>query len=400
MIRRAFTLLETILAAIIGAVIIASAMSIFFAMERSDRLLAARAEQTGDLQRTRLVMQRVAMNLLMSSVPPPRRETPRATEAAADPKAGDKSKPPPEENPPIPRLYLDADPELAGAEMSKSDEAGMVWAVQRLEVVVTDSPVPTTSRDAMAMAGFGVPRRRAIDAPRGEEGRPSREDEATGRAAVQAALFEEQAQGMVRAVRGAFEFREQASRGSQGKLEDVRGVPGAQRVRLWELWWVPLPPRGDFAEDQTAARRLGTLGEPYLVASNIRYARWTMFDDREKKVRLAASRRSELPAYVELEMETGAGIRVHWMFETDCAVGPEVPPSMLAMADDAANPEESGLEAGGPGGDGRAAGAGPGTNPNVPRTGAPASPTRPAGRAGGRPAVSRTKDHQPPRNSP
>lgn len=133
---------------------------------------------------------------------------------------------------------------------------------------------------------------------------------------------------MVRAVRGAIEFHPQGRRAAQGRLEDLKRASGEtfETPTLWEMWWVPLPPRGDTIDDEPPPAALAGLDEAYLIASNIRFARFTAFDDREKKLRFAAARRQELPAYIELEIETGAGLGVHWMFETSGASGPEVPP--------------------------------------------------------------------------
>jgi type II secretory pathway pseudopilin PulG len=347
--RAGFTLLETMLAATIAALVVLVLLSVMFAMERSERVLAARAEQSGDLQRARLVMQRVSMNILMSSKPPPRKDsTARATaetgdaSKAGDKGAGDKGKgAAPAEAPQdaiTPRLILDADPRLAGLFMSKGDEPGSRYAIQRLEVVLTDSPVPSTSRDEAVFVQSGAPRRRRPGGGEEESGprRATRDEQASGDAAVRAAVFAEEAQGMVRAPRGALEFWPQTGEGTQRRLEAIRGLAADDPSRpvLWDLWWVPLPPRSEDPEGPPPPEAAwANMGEPYLIASNIRFARWTAFDDREKKVRLAAARRQDLPAYVELEMETAAGLRVHWMFETDCAVGPEVPPTAQELRD-------------------------------------------------------------------
>ena len=55
--------------------------------------------------------------------------------------------------------------------MSRSDETGDLFAVQRFEVVVSDPPVPTTERDAWSMIRAGVPMRRTDREARAPAGR-------------------------------------------------------------------------------------------------------------------------------------------------------------------------------------------------------------------------------------
>jgi hypothetical protein len=66
------------------------------------------------------------------------------------------------------------------------------------------------------------------------------------------------------------------------------------------------------------------LGRPYFVAGNLKYARWTAFFRKEKRGDLVSTWSSDLPAYVELQVETSAGLQSNWMFEIDWANGPEV----------------------------------------------------------------------------
>jgi len=366
---RAFTLLETAFAAVIGAIIVLVVIGMMASMERTDRLLAARAEQSGDLQRARIVMQRVCGSFLMSAKLPP-----RPADQATDPKQpaartsrrdADRA-----QSPITPRIILDADSAYPGALMSRSDETGDLFAVQRFEVVVSDPPVPTTERDAWSMIRAGVPMRRtdreARARERAAEKPADRDEQASGGAALRAALFEEEAQGMVRAVRGAIEFHPQDRRSAQGRLEDLKRASGEtfETPTLWEMWWVPLPPRGDTIDDEPPPAGVAALDEPFLIASNIRFARFTAFDDREKKLRFAAARRQELPAYIELELETGAGLRVHWMFETSGASGPEVPPKPTTPG----TPENPGSDKSGsdkPGSDKTPSGASP--QPSAPK---------------------------------
>jgi uncharacterized membrane protein YgcG len=294
-VRRAFTVLEISLAVLIGAVVVVAALSMFMAVERTDRVLTVRAEQGTDLARARLVMQRSFMSLLMSGTRPIRRAgTNRDADAPFQP-----------ERELTPRLILDADPRLEGLHMTRRDHEGF-YGIQRLEVVLTDSPVPDRTRDVWVWA---------------LEAAPVSSHDAATTSDVEA----EEAQSPFRAVRGAFEFWPQGTRGEQGRFEDLLRSLGdnPETPLLWELWWIPLPPRGEFIDDPPPA--VPVLAEPYLIASNIRYARWTMYDDREKKVRHVAALRQNIPAYIEFEVETGAGLSAEFMFEVDAAQGPEAP---------------------------------------------------------------------------
>lgn len=357
--RRAFSLLETVLAAAIGSVIVVIAASMFLGVERTDRSLSARAEQSNDLAKTRLVMQRAFVSLLVSSARPNQRRP--GTAVARD--ASAPAPPPTPEQPErklTPRFSLDADPRLEGLRMTRKDD-DRVFGIQRLEVVLTDSPVPDNSRDVWEWVQNSSrrttrPRSRVDDPASDRTGGPPA---ATPVAETDASDTEE-AQAPVRAVRGAFEFWPQTGRGEQERLEDIERLSGmpADIPLLYELWWIPLPVKSEYIDDPPPP--VGPLGEPYLIASNIRYARWTMYDDRERKVQLEGAVRQNIPAYAELEVETGIGLAAQFMFEVDFAQGPEslrvAPPATPGGS------EESGGSKGGSGtGSGGAGGVGVGT---------------------------------------
>lgn len=350
MMRRAFTLLETMLACTIGVALLAVALAMFFTLDRTDHMLGVRFEQTGDLQRVRLVMQRTFLNILVSNRPPPLREPPPGEEARPRPRnAAARS-----DVPLTPRMSLDVDHRLERLAMTRRGDNSR-YAVQRLEIVLTDAPVPNNQRDIEAFAQLGT-----SDRPRARSQRERKdEDEATPDRPMtpdEEAVLTEQAQVMVRAVRGAFEFWPQVRGGGNDRAEDISGAMEGDGTLLWELWWVPLAPMPETAEEEPPPSP--PLPEAFLVASNIRYARWTMYDDRERKVKLAIARRPELPAYAELEIETGAGLYANWMFETDFAVGPESMPRVVVAPP--ATPSDGAAESPGSGGGSVSPGSGGG----------------------------------------
>ncbi len=359
--RRGFTMLEVAMAAALGAVVVLTALGVFFQIDRTESILAARSEDSNELSKLRLVVQRVTSNFVMSSEPQPQKDPPAGdgTRTAPSKPARDTGAPPPP-----PRFILEPDSEVAGAVMRAT--GGGDWAAeggrpQRFEVVVTDSPVPQDENDIFMRAGMNagadgprkayvrgdVTKRREMAAKQQGDGKGSgasskdrmstrgssaRDDKGSAKGGKSAdrdrdnrqpdAITDPSESGdsaPVRAVRGAFELRPQAPSNVQIRKAQARGETIEP---AWEMWWVPLPPRtnGDLSDVS-----LELAGDPFLVASNLRFAKWTMFDDRAKKTAMTATWEQQLPAYVELEVETTSGLTANWMFEVDWGRGPEVP---------------------------------------------------------------------------
>ena len=135
--------------------------------------------------------------------------------------------------------------------------------------------------------------------------------------------------------------------------EQLPGHRGAFEVRrdpdeeFPALWWVPLPPRDlpagvVFDED--------TLPRPRKLCADVRALTWTAFIDSERVPLVRAVEKTQLPAYIELEIETAGGGYGNWMFELGWTVGGE----LQAPPDDASasvETEENIIE-GGPAGTG------------------------------------------------
>jgi hypothetical protein len=208
--------------------------------------------------------------------------------------------------------------------------------------VLIKSPVPTEEKDPVEQALASSQRVSSSKsfktdgaAPNLDKSSPSSSMDASGGKTVadQTALADAMTVP-VRAVRGAFEVRPQPPRSA--RVEGGQGRPAAfdqqqqQPTGQWEVWWVPLP-RLDSdgmvdvpVDSANAPDLLADSARPFLIASNLRFIRWTVFQERERKVELSSTWSSDLPAYVEVEAETAAGLSVNWMFEIDWAVGPEV----------------------------------------------------------------------------
>jgi hypothetical protein len=324
--RRGFTLLEVALASALGVVILAVCLAMLSTLERADRLLEVRAVQTGDQQRIHRVMQRVAGSLLLGGERQRRRTTttslatPVATpegEQPAEPSLADPAKPPP-------RFILMQDPALQGVMMTRRVSQGTVVAMapQRLEVVLTDSPVPGVSRtmEIIERAGARADDALARDERASDEARAGAGAKDGARDGFADGFDEDLSTPPVRAMRGALVFViAEASRAQRRQLairED--GPVGSGELSsspLFELWWVPLPPRPQEGWEAGIERAYGPTEGSYKIAGDIRFARWQIFSKRERKSTAMVTTEAEIPAFIELEIELGSGIWSNWMFE-------------------------------------------------------------------------------------
>lgn len=374
--RRGFTVLETIMAAALGAIILAACLSIMAAIRRTDATLEARAAEQSELNKLRTVMQRVFTSLLVSNAPatardsttrgvPISRDVPivKVDVTGADVPPGRHAVVVP------PRIVLAPDPALAGAVMQRAATAdiatGTPTPVQSLEVVLSDPPIltgyaefdqaeaarrrqaallarqrgeelmqATRDRGAKQDAGKGTAPKDSADAGDKAGAKPGRKDAtrrtgntgddpgtpppAGGSSPVMPDDQQDEIAAGVKAVRGILQLRPQRDR-------DGQPAPLNPENPLWELWWVPMSARETGVQEQPEQPSIPA-GEPIVVASRLRYLRWVMFDNSEKKVAMQVARQRDLPAYVEVEVETESGLYANWMFEVVWASGPEVLP--------------------------------------------------------------------------
>jgi hypothetical protein len=465
--RRAFTLLETMLAAAIGALVVFACLGMFLLMNRTDRSMEARASDQAQLERLRFVMERTFSTLLMSDEPrtthpgelsvatpvenlqaamkdakpgdpkapggaaggagtdrfgsndrfgstdrfgsdksggagnqggssrfAPRSGAPGAigdrTDKpgdAADPTKEGDSKNPAVRTPPPPRLILAADQVAQGTmthTLAPGQPAQEALVPQRLEVVLFQSPVPTDNIDPVELALNSVrPKKTSSRFNNDSHSQTTPADRGSGvdrpptQTEQDAAV--ETMTAPVRSVRGAFEVRPQPPRNSNGQMMQASFPQDLQQniTGLWQVWWVPLPrldstgvPEAPQDPADLAEGAIPQIPQPFLVASDLRYIKWTVFHERDRKPELSSTWSGDLPAYVEVEAQTAAGLAVNWMFEIDWAVGPEVPhpPTTPAGGAGAAGSTDKAGAGGGtdtktgqPSGGGGATGAGGGT---------------------------------------
>ncbi|MEO1511485.1 MAG: hypothetical protein AAFU70_05360, partial [Planctomycetota bacterium] len=133
--------------------------------------------------------------------------------------------------------------------------------------------------------------------------------------------------------------------------EQLPGHRGAFELRrapdeaFPSLWWVPMVPR-DIPMGVVFDER--SLPPPRRLCRDVRGLTWTAFIDSQRVPLVRAIEKVQLPAYVELEIETAGGGYANWMFELGWTIGPELeaPPS------EAPTPDDEGTGGGGGGGDG------------------------------------------------
>jgi len=285
-------------------------VSLIYTMQRAELAMTRRAEETSDLYRARIVMERCFSTMLTSEQPPPPKpgtEGPTRTAGRtrpADPKAGDAGAGR-EALPPVPRIILtSSDAAGAAAVRLASGELAPVPR-QRLELVVFESPVPSSLRRTMRAGAI------TGTTAEPEEAEPTPVD------APDAELPETNEEIPLKAIRGALELR---------PMPFDPDTRADSRPAGYELWWVPLPRRApaDAVVNEALQAELSAIDQPYRVASNIANLQWRFYDDRRKKTAFEATWDFQLPAYIECEVETLSGMRGEWMFEVGWGVGPEV----------------------------------------------------------------------------
>lgn len=295
--HRGFTLLETILASTIAAVVMSGAAGLFFAMSRADRVFATRFNETSQLALTQGVV-RKAMLLPIISTQPAR--TNQTNTDADDTEAPDEERP---------RILLMHD---------TSAGSGSV-ALQRMEIVLSASPVPQT------LAGMAAGWAHLL-ADDGTDLDFSSGDAESG------------------PIRGVFELRPDNSRerimhglgidsplwnwSRRAQRESQRDMPGQQS---WTLWWRPMPVREiemlhagtplmvDLDGDQ--AWQTIRLARAVPLITGLADCQWRVFKQRERKAEYEAQSWADLPAYIELELTTGTGQFASWLFEIAWTVG-------------------------------------------------------------------------------
>jgi prepilin-type N-terminal cleavage/methylation domain-containing protein len=364
--RRGFTLLEVTLASAISAAVAGLCLSLFLFFDRTDARLEDRFLQNQQLSRLHLVSERAFSKLLMSDKPQVLREAEQrllGAEASspalgadglptipaggggsgARASGGRQNRRDVQQHPEIlaikesipPRLELAVDRAGRIEAPTNREAEGDTRSIraqrftttpQRLELVLTESPVPSSSAlDDPEALMERVARQRArerrdlrrMQSKSDREGATARERADDAQDEDAGLDDESDLESPMRALRGAFELRPMIANGKSG--ESVSG-----EARGWEVWWVPLPAEEGPGEELDLDAPEPE--EPFLVAHDIAYIEWKVFQGRERRTQYAARLNEEIPAYIELEAETVSGLRANWLFEVDWTMGNESPP--------------------------------------------------------------------------
>ncbi len=373
---RAFTLLETMLAAAIGALVVAACVGVFSAVEKNEMRLRARSTQVMALSRMHTVMRRAFTSFIMAeqarttssittgagagagaaaaaSAASGAAAASKSSSGVADAGAGGEATDPNSKRfssvadamarakasrdalaaslPP--RFLLSADPEAEGLQMTHPVEAVHApGQIQRFEMVLSRYPVPTVTWDDpnREAALITAARKRAdaddskVESRNGtksaKDAPKSDRDDGTygwGRIPPEEAKLP---QPMGQSVRGAFELR--PTPGPAGAPPVL--VDG--RPRSWTLYWqplTPLPSTRPESEKGLPPPVAVPMGPAVEIASDLEYVHWQVFRERERRGAHRGLWYTDLPAYIEMEVKTIDGLWANWMFEVDWATGSE-----------------------------------------------------------------------------
>ncbi len=283
---RGFTVLETVMAAVIGSMVVLVCVSMFSTLEASNVRMERRFRHSADLARTRVVVARLLDSLLMSTEP---QSTAGANRESSRPLPPARFSLKPDESALIQRQVRLA--QIAGAGAGGAE----ILSPQRFEMVTARAPVPPGFVSALDPTVAQASEQ--AEAERSAPGSAS-----WPMAAPMRSVLELRPDGATRRAPGA-------------RVEDEGG---------WTLWWRPLPlpeaangfdPRGVDPTDDVSAVPL---------ISGLTSCSWTVFRDRERMKEAEGIWAVDLPAYVELELSTGSGLSVNWMFEVGWGNGQEI----------------------------------------------------------------------------
>lgn len=267
---RGFTLLETILSALLGSLVVLAAYGLLTAMRDTERRTQVRDFDTLELSRLQRTLRKALGQIVIAGLAGPLQPTTAATIAVDQPDPTDLAAVEAAEARKAkvmnPRVILEADP-LTG--------------LQRVEMVVAEPP---------ALGG------------------------ADGR------LLEWDPGRRFSVTRGAFTLRPSQQDTLPRELWSI-----AQTTQSFDLWWIPV----DLREEGITAVGLRPGAIPgsggVLIARGLAYCRWRAFktDETGTLKPLTAARvlyRNDIPAYVEVDAQTIQGRKVQWMFEVGFTV--------------------------------------------------------------------------------
>ena len=307
MTRRAFTLIEVTLAAVLASLVIMATLSVFTMVDRGERSTSRLYEQSIELAMLHRALERSLYGIVTApttAAPPPARDQGEEDETVPSDRPG---------NSPVwrdpeqrPRIYCEIDdaPRFSGrvrtARFTSHEDTSGPMLPQRLELVLTEPPLPGLARSPSQAdeADDSGERYRFGYITRGERTRRDterriRKSEPPMRCALE--LWPDS-------------VREAQERGEPVSPETYLNGP----VEGWTLWYRPANSDGVPTDSPDAPTEQGGA---FPLLSGITFCRWKFFHDGVRDDVFGATFSSDLPSYVELELETRLGAYVNWMFE-------------------------------------------------------------------------------------
>ncbi len=331
--RAGFTLMETILAMVLGAMVLLGSSGVFFALRNMERTFADKYQRTSELDVTHTIITRAMLNIQMDET-----QTNQIVRASDEQAEGTDEI---EELEPEPRyrLILETDPSTA------PDSTG--WIPQRFEMVNATPPVP--SGLATSAAGWYV----------------AQDQNGT--------LDFSAMDGSQGTVRGVFEMRPTGQReiimqrlGLVSTNDTILTQVNDANITLdvahlapnWTLWWRPIlnfearqllygqGPYGDTmgTADEIRARLAGAV--PLL--RNIKQCTWEVFKGDEYISTHYGRDMGDLPAYTQIEILLTNGQYASWMFEVDWVIGTDPSTESTDADPDDTNDDDSPTDTGNP----------------------------------------------------
>lgn len=351
-VRRGFTLIETMLAAALGSLVLVAILGITSLVDRAESSSKSRLERTAELERAQTVIRRALGSLAMAGGSAPVQQN-RSNQSAEDGATQDTTAG--MTFTPTPRLVLasmQTDPMAAAA---MGDDISTVGAgAQRLQFALTMLPLPEQA--FLAPSASSTNRSQAG----GSEGavtetiiEPTDEGSTEGTPEDAAAVTEDDTSSseLVPIFWGALELTPPDVFSSDPEKEG------------WTLWWrqIPEPANSSAAMFGIAPAPVVQIADPRMdpgaiaLVRGVSSAKWSVYRGRELLPAYAATYSGDLPAYMQLELRTTAGVYANWMFELGWATVQE--PGQVAMNRAAAQLRaergaRDGIERGGQGGEG------------------------------------------------
>lgn len=353
--RRAFTLLELMLAVTLGGIIVFSALGIFTLLDKANKLQEARLMRTQELAVARRTIANAFRSLIMADTAAPRDDDlkQRIDNYVADAET-EEGRVTRDEDSTDSRLSLQPDITRIGPNN---------LPMQALEMTVRTSPIlggmreigvedpeNMTNEQIHAMLVSGRVPSSFDRAAYSSESRPAGETAAERRAARQAER-EERARGgdasaallaaeppRAPGIRGVFELRPDSESMRPGQID-------LTEPETWSLWWrelprdvasasnpldpaangIDAPPAGRSSESELRAleRQSRSDGREIKLLSGLTEAEWSVFQRGKFIPKANAKHLQELPAFAEFAFKTVDGRDEHWLFEVSWTTGPE-----------------------------------------------------------------------------